>query len=1063
MTERLQSTVSPCAACWRKPGSDRLKLSGLRSTNPGLPGKGKKVKTLKKQTKIQKGDLTPTPAVVVTTAESKTCALILKGKDRSKSERRNPVVRTCAPALAAQLSALTSESGTATTAVTTMADGVEGEEGVEAPEGADDKVEDDYDDRELTSRPKAVLEPDRAFDRDRLVSEAEADGHRDEADKFEAVVNPRDTAENQEDRDSALEEDGSDEADLVEMLQNAKLIERLDQTSGSVEGSVTDFLSNVKDDTLFQKLRLPSQSKPATDSVPSATVVPHLRTLKQLNLPRHVRRVEKLRYDELKKEGVGQGMHPFDRFKAITKQIIAELRETDPEKLAEYETYVAQHQEGKISEEMTEDERLKSAVKFYDLFAGKLSGGYAMNVWSVLVWRDKDGEPVFDLRQTRGWSLGTLEQRKRLQSLLLEMLDHQFSPEGQGMGLAEVDRTTPLPPPLPENLGGEKRDILEKAIRNWLYKVAVWQGGGLKQKSIPWLEMTKSDGPGPGHVFANHAECLPKGQALRPIDKMTLPFLRDWYQILLTLQREKRAPVVFVDSMLVESESSAGSGDSLVKRGNLDVDDLSDTDGEFDLDVNNNMDVDVNDDHAQPFLDKLLPLDPRFLDDATDKTSVTAGFLAGGLATSQAFPIDPFADASTNAGTSGTAGNNAETWPNDLFHQELPGWDFFEPKDFADSSLWDPDRLRNGSMVNSMAGMPDSRTDAEAQLPTLPRTWNYTTDKPESAVGAGTRGPEDSQLPFPSWDGVAHTNQAQGSLENDQTGGPSARAASSTLSDLTPPPPDDDFPTTPMSGRSRKRGPPTRISPGSPTKRASKASKRMKKALDARATEDNPVKTRSRTRDAPQPYPSQKTSQRASMFTWQCLEPLESIARESYLDKKYTDLPPDVVTDFKGAVTAVHELDEFLKAVDPQTFSIPEYSQAPPIINQWARGCNRGSFLRVGQKFWTENGETIDTWLAGLKFGKVDEMTDEEILGEIWFKPNGQGLSHVLWALRASLKGRKLKKESGRMPEFILATLNGIQKVVQRIRASEMILRKFKPTLTLSNGLGEKEGSSSVQ
>jgi len=36
----------------------------------------------------------------------------------------------------------------------------------------------------------------------------------------------------------------------------------------------------------------------------------------------------------------------------------------------------------------------------------------------------------------------------------------------------EVDRTTPLPPPLRENLGNEKRHVLEIEIRDWLYKVA---------------------------------------------------------------------------------------------------------------------------------------------------------------------------------------------------------------------------------------------------------------------------------------------------------------------------------------------------------------------------------------------------------------------------------------------------------------------------------------------------------------------------------------------------------------------------------------------------------------
>ncbi|THU80611.1 hypothetical protein K435DRAFT_874206 [Dendrothele bispora CBS 962.96] len=268
-----------------------------------------------------------------------------------------------------------------------------------------------------------------------------------------------------------------------------------------------------------------------------------------------------------------------------------------------------------------------------------------------------------------------------------------------------------------------------------------------------------------------------------------------------------------------------------------------------------------------------------------------------------------------------------------------------------------------------------------------------------------------------------------------------------------------------MSGRSRKRGPPTKFPPGSPSKRAPKAKKRKQEALDARASGEIPAKTRSRTRDGgPQSRKPWKKSKKTSMFKWQCLEPLESIARESYLSKQYPDLPPDIVPDFKQAITVVHELDELLRGIDLETFSIPQYPQAPSVVNQWAQGCNRGSFIRTGEKFLEKNCETLDKWLAGLKFGRVEGLTDEEILGEVWFKPRGQGLAHVLWALRMSLRGHK-SRDSEKIPDFILETLSGIQKVVQRIKDSEMIMQDYKKVLVIPRDFVEGSsgaGSASV-
>jgi len=64
-----------------------------------------------------------------------------------------------------------------------------------------------------------------------------------------------------------------------------------------------------------------------------------------------------------------------------------------------------------------------------------------MNICSVLVWRGKDGEPAFDICQTRGWDLGTPEQMKELENVMFKMVEHQFGPKGEcALKIFHVDR-----------------------------------------------------------------------------------------------------------------------------------------------------------------------------------------------------------------------------------------------------------------------------------------------------------------------------------------------------------------------------------------------------------------------------------------------------------------------------------------------------------------------------------------------------------------------------------------------------------------------------------------------
>ncbi|THU94500.1 hypothetical protein K435DRAFT_798846 [Dendrothele bispora CBS 962.96] len=401
------------------------------------------------------------------------------------------------------------------------------------------------------------------------------------------------------------------------IISNPKLGVSLDQTAEGFADSATALLSNVKDDAFFQMLRVPSSQG---ESAPRSILeVPQLRLQKQLNLSRHVHEVERDRFEELKRAGVGRGVHQFPRIRVITDQIIRELRENDPEKLRGYEEFLERRKDGDVSEGMTEAERYKSSGAFYDEFTKKMSDGYKMNM-------------------------------NKLESMLHEILNHQFSAKGHGMGSSmgpgvEVDRKTPLPPQLREDIGEETRDVFEKTIRDWLYRVAAWQGGGLKRKSIPWSDM-KSHGP--GVVFANHAECLPKGE-LKQIDKMTIDYLRKWYTILLAIQREKRPPVVFVDSVLKESKSEnvvspAATSDSEVKRGSLSYQ-VSDLPASM-----------------TGQLDGLLTLDPVFLNNATAAVTPVIAEAPAKSSITQ-FPVMAEVPAAAGpyaaAGASATAGTSA--------------------------------------------------------------------------------------------------------------------------------------------------------------------------------------------------------------------------------------------------------------------------------------------------------------------------------------------------------------------------------------------------------------------
>jgi len=156
---------------------------------------------------------------------------------------------------------------------------------------------------------------------------------------------------------------------VQEFFQNEKFVRDLDQNAKAHEDTVATLLSSIQDDAMFQKLSCPhykAVQNPPTDEpsnstvtpshpIPLPTLIPRLRTRKQLNQHRHVAKVEKGRYDELYGAGVGKGLHSLKRFQVIADQIIEELKQKDPQKHAEYEKYVADFNAGRVSEEMTEE------------------------------------------------------------------------------------------------------------------------------------------------------------------------------------------------------------------------------------------------------------------------------------------------------------------------------------------------------------------------------------------------------------------------------------------------------------------------------------------------------------------------------------------------------------------------------------------------------------------------------------------------------------------------------------------------------------------------------------
>ncbi|THU80285.1 hypothetical protein K435DRAFT_809986 [Dendrothele bispora CBS 962.96] len=173
------------------------------------------------------------------------------------------------------------------------------------------------------------------------------------------------------------------------------------------------------------------------------------------------------------------------------------------------------------------------------------------------------------------------------------------------------------------------------------------------------------------------------------------------------------------------------------------------------------------------------------------------------------------------------------------------------------------------------------------------------------------------------------------------------------------------------------------------------------------------------------------------------------LARESYVSKKYSDLPVNARESYKNTVKGVHGVDSLLKGIDESTFSIPELPEAPEVVILWAQGCNSGQYVQIDNPFLDKHGDSILTWLEQLEFESVANMTDEEILSRPWFQPNGQGLSHVLWALRVGLRAQALNKQE-KLPEVFGRVLSGIDHLVERLKNAPSLLAKLQEPQTLN-------------
>ncbi|THV06291.1 hypothetical protein K435DRAFT_940689 [Dendrothele bispora CBS 962.96] len=272
----------------------------------------------------------------------------------------------------------------------------------------------------------------------------------------------------------------------------------------------------------------------------------------------------------------------------------------------------------------------------------------------------------------------------------------------------------------------------------------------------------------------------------------------------------------------------------------------------------------------------------------------------------------------------------------------------------------------------------------------------------------------------------------------------------STVSDA--PPGLQEFPKTTLGNRTPKPGPPRKIAIGSPSRRERVARKRKREANELRKCgDDGKAGTGKRARArAPAKEASRWTRLRKhSPWPWGVPDPLESIARESYVSKKYSDLPVNARESYKNTVKGVHGVDSLLKGIDESTFSIPELPEAPEAVILWAQGCNSGQYVQIDNPFLDKHGDSILTWLEQLEFESVANMTDEEILSRPWFRPNGQGLSHVLWALRVGLRAQALNKQE-KLPEVFGRVLSGIDHLVERLKNAPSLLAKLQEPQTLN-------------
>ncbi|KAK7449264.1 hypothetical protein VKT23_013408 [Stygiomarasmius scandens] len=620
---------------------------------------------------------------------------------------------------------------------------------------------------------------------------------------------------------------------------------------------------------------------------------------------------------------------------------------------------------------------LKRAARYLDGSLGTLDVRYDVQALVLLSWKNEEGTPTVGVQHTPNF-LGNLKGYKKFQTKVTELFIDLL--ESEDIDVVEHDSDSPgtistQPPKLPQPRPDNKRDIV-KLMTKYLLDVAEWQGGGLKSKrSVPWSKL----GSEPRGTILTAAS-VPENVTLGQTNIVQGDVWNLWYDYLVRRENDGHVPAVEWVTEALKKPEQQRSGKTV-------FDPVGLWSGSDDDDVEWSRKLD----QLQPFLEDSNG------DTSSDKTREQ-----------DPVPIDPQL-ASQSAGIMPTV--LAPYIPT----QHLPITVSNEDSNGDTSS----DKTREQDPVPID---PQLASQSAGIMPTVLAPYIPTQNLP---------------ITVSNENGVAAESAQRPSIPVSENEAAEHHAHVFSL------PPMPEPPT--LMGRRGKTGRPVR-SPNNGASSKAKAAIRKRAAIEARDTggDDETRVSRKRTRREPEAY---ATSNRIAIVKWSFAGLLWALDLDAGGAKDIADqVPTSLRADFKDVVKKFLTVDNAVCArygrMPDSAFKAAEPEGLPPLILRWVRHFNNNlaspSPFPVDEDVMGEaNIRVLEEWLLGLPLANLDSVPDENLLDTPWFRPLGQGLSHVIWAFSIWARSFDSKIKRFDVPESFGLLVSRLHKLLQRLQVSK--------------------------